>query len=405
MTFSDPNQTLKAFQQLDQWLFALADYWHFKPFCQDDYPWSKDSLLVQGLERMTDEPLQQSTQNWHQQLQLAQHWIEGLCPVPAVLAVEQLPAQVSLLDSRLNSGVPGRKWQQIKSFIGCLPMAQNSKVLDWCCGKGYLARSFASVYQAQQIQVSGLEWQPQLCEQGQHYAQQHQLPLQLHCADALSPQAAELLTAEQHCVALHACGDLHIQLLRQAVAQQCSRISLSPCCYHLTAAACYQPLSLAGQQAQVQLSKFALSLPLQALVTAGARKRRLRDQELLWRIAFDELLRWMEPSAAYQPLGRIAESALNQPFIAFCRQMAACQQLSLPAVIPDAKILQQAQQRVQKIRRMEWVQTLFKHAIEIWLLLDKVLFLQQSGYQVRWGMFCERPVTPRNLMLDALFLK
>ena len=37
----------------------------------------------------------------------------------------------------------------------------------------------------------------------------------------------------------------------------------------------------------------------------------------------------------------------------------------------------------------------------MWLVLDRALFLQEHGYDVRMGVFCDYPLTPRNLLLLA----
>ena len=39
---------------------------------------------------------------------------------------------------------------------------------------------------------------------------------------------------------------------------------------------------------------------------------------------------------------------------------------------------------------------------DIGLVLDYALFLEEQGYTVRLGTFCERALTPRNLLLDAV---
>ncbi|EJG2245017.1 SAM-dependent methyltransferase, partial [Vibrio parahaemolyticus] len=39
--------------------------------------------------------------------------------------------------------------------------------------------------------------------------------------------------------------------------------------------------------------------------------------------------------------------------------------------------------------------------LEIWLALDKVLYLEERGYRVRLAEFCPKSVTPRNILICA----
>ncbi len=53
------------------------------------------------------------------------------------------------------------------------------------------------------------------------------------------------------------------------------------------------------------------------------------------------------------------------------------------------------------MRNLELVRGLFRRPLELWLLLDRALFLEEQGYQVRLGTFCAHELTPRNLLLLA----
>ena len=39
--------------------------------------------------------------------------------------------------------------------------------------------------------------------------------------------------------------------------------------------------------------------------------------------------------------------------------------------------------------------------LELWLLLDRALYLQEQGYHVKLGTFCDYQLSPRNLLLLA----
>jgi hypothetical protein len=52
-----------------------------------------------------------------------------------------------------------------------------------------------------------------------------------------------------------------------------------------------------------------------------------------------------------------------------------------------------------QVRNLELLRGLFRRPLELWLVLDRALFLQEQGYGVRLGTFCETPLTPRNLLI------
>ena len=67
---------------------------------------------------------------------------------------------------------------------------------------------------------------------------------------------------------------------------------------------------------------------------------------------------------------------------AFAGWAAAQHQLSLPPKVDWPHYLQRAAQRLALVQRIELVRHLFRRPLELWLALDKALYLQQHGYRV-----------------------
>ena len=108
--------------------------------------------------------------------------------------------------------------------------------------------------------VTSFEYQRTLCDVGQREADNLKLPMTFVQGDALSSEAKSILTRNQHAVALHACGDLHVSLIEKAVAAGLPALTLSPCCYHLTQDDKYQALSSYGQSSELKLSRSELRI-------------------------------------------------------------------------------------------------------------------------------------------------
>lgn len=158
----------------------------------------------------------------------------------------------------------------------------------------------------------------------------------------------------------------------------------------------YQPLSDAAKGSALQLSLDDLSLPQTETVTAGERVRRQRDTSMARRLAFDQLQRQITGRDEYLPTPSLPSAWLEKTFAQYCIDLAALKHLST-AGSPDWQALEAAgYQRLAQVRNLELVRSLFRRPLELWLALDRALFLVQKGYEVRLGTFCDTP-SPREI--------
>ncbi len=386
------------FKQLDQLIRDGRRYWQFRPFSLLELPWRRQNpALCHWLEQLDDDTvtsLEQSPAELSTQLTPFIHCSKQLwqlCQLPCENPQQQpLPAWLSY-------HIPGRKWQQVQAFEQALDDDQ-LPFLEWCAGKGHLGRLLA--FRRGQP-VRSLELNTSLCDQGEQLAAKHQLKMRFLNLDAMGPDAVDELAGKQHAVALHACGDLHLQLIRKGSERQLPAISLSPCCYHLIADELYQPLSDVARASGLQLDHHDLRLPLQETVTGGQRIDRLRHREVSWRLGFDLLQRQLRNSDQYLNTPSIRKSLLSGQFEEYCRWVAERKQLTLPPGIDYSAFEQQGYRRYRLVQRMELVRHLFRRPLELWLVLDRALYLQQQGYRVELSEFCQRRLTPRNLLIRA----
>ncbi|OPX55688.1 Methyltransferase domain-containing protein [Oceanospirillum multiglobuliferum] len=393
---------LDRFQQIDDLLWQYQHYWQLQPFHHRHIGWKiQHPELTEALLALGDDALQA----FYQQpiTQLAE-WLSPWLPdAPNLVSLTELTVQPLLAqtenseEKRLSQGIPGRKWQQIQQFAQQVP--KTDTLLEWCAGKGHLGRLLAFQGKGK---VQSLEWQAQLCEQGQQQADHWQLPQRLIHGDAFSDDAAHLLQHNQCAVALHACGDLHNTLIQHSVHSNIESLLISPCCYHLTQDEPYQALSKAAQHSALQLSKQDLKLPLQETVTGGNRISKLRDTELHWRMAFDELQRILLQSNQYMPLPTLPKKLLTGDFSEFTTW--ALHNRKINQVVDKAKLEQALQAgaiRVKQVRRMELVQHIFRRPLELWLVLDRALVLEEAGFHVELSTFCDKQLSPRNILIKA----
>ncbi|MDX1605467.1 MAG: methyltransferase [Candidatus Competibacterales bacterium] len=391
----DPDALTARFERLDALLHHWRDYWQLRPFHWLDHPWrDRHPALVAWLESLDEAALDRLDADPPALAQALQPFVPeagtliALCEIPAAAPPPTLP-------QRLGRHVPGRKWAQVRAFAAALGDC-DLPVLEWCAGKGHLGRLLAGYYGRP---VLSLERDPLLCEAGQALAgddgRQH-----FAAVDVLGDGVP--LAAAQQVVALHACGELHQHLLRVAAATGIRSLAVAPCCYHRIPHDVYRPLSLqAVRHSPLRLARADLQLPLQEQVTGGVRIRRLREREVVWRLGFDLLQRELTGKDRYRPVPNVRGALLNRDFAAFCRWAAAVKGLDMPADCDFAHYEARGRDRRRLVRRIGLVRHLFRRPLELWLLLDRALFLQERGYRVGLQRFCDRRLTPRDLLLQA----
>ncbi|OIN01899.1 hypothetical protein BFR57_07535 [Idiomarina sp. MD25a] len=369
----DLKELLKQYSQ------ALSDsraFWDIVAFEHSEWPWEDESTLARVLDGMRS-------------------LVDPVWPYEPSEASEFPPP------FWLTQGIKGRKLAQVQAFIAQVPN-QLAIATEWCAGKGHLGRLLSFT---QQRPVVSIEWQSALCAEGAELARHHQLPQTFIQQDVLATtddgKIQQTLRNSQTAMALHACGDLHIRLLEHATEAQVRDIFVAPCCYHLTRQAYYEPLSKIAQACDFRLSKNALRLAAQGLVTAGRRERGLRQTELVWRLSYESWRQDQLSDPCYRPLNSVSKAIFAGPFEDFCRWAAAQHGMSLDLSFDAEYWLAIGKQRFLVTEAIEQVRLKFQPYIERWLLLDRAVFLQEQGYEVSLKAFCERELTPRNTLISA----
>ncbi|KJZ36262.1 methyltransferase [Pseudomonas fluorescens] len=390
---------LARFTALDAFLIEHQALWKPRPFTHLQLPWeaSYPELSLWLRNRSLDDA--ESSHNHPCSLSAPEPFASLAALSLELSQVAELPAHaLQAAGHRLNVDVPGRKWQQIGAFASRLSFAAPPRHwLDWCSGKGHLGRRLLQTGQ----QLTCLEYDPALVASGQALSQRHHLHA-LHVEqDVLASDAASLLHNGHTPVALHACGDLHVRLIQLASAAGCKQLAIAPCCYNRISLAAYQPLSSVALRSDLQLSLDDLALPMSETVTAGARVRRQRDTSMARRLGFDLLQRQLRGVDEYLPTPSLPSAWLDKPFAEYCHHLAALKELSTVGAQDWSALEAAGWQRLAHVRNLELLRGLFRRPLELWLVLDRALFLREQGYTVRLGTFCETPLTPRNFLLLA----
>jgi len=396
----DTSYHAERFARLTELLAEWQPLWQPMPFQHRRLPWrSTYPGLADTLLSLDDDACTRLQADPFCASPLAEHL--PVAELAALVELPELPAEGPGLPAPWAEHMGGRKWQQVAAFVPRMAALPNVRLVEWCAGKGHLSRTLARHLERD---VTGLEWQTALCRDGQALAERQGARVQLAQQDVLAPDAARWLTADTQVAALHACGDLHERLIELA-AERGSAVSLAPCCYHRTANAHYRPLSQQGRELVAEhglsLSREDLAMAVQETVTAPRHVRRHRERANAWRLGFDALQRQVRGRDAYLPVPSLAYGRMPDSFAGFCRWAAERKGLTLPTDVDWHAFEQQGQQRLAEVTRLELVRHLFRRPLEVWLVLDRQRRLEEAGFRVELGTFCDRELTPRNLLLRA----
>lgn len=389
----------QRFVALDAFLLAHQALWRPKPFTHLHLPWENQHRPLADWLRTRSLEQAEAEHNHPEQLTAPAPFQELAQQASTLSAVGALPKITrEAPPARLSVDVPGRKWQQIDAFASSLQFRHPTRHwLDWCAGKGHLGRLLTQDGQS----LRCLEYNAELIEAGQRLSQRHSITAEHRLQDVLCASTANHVQAMHSPVALHACGDLHVRLLQLASHKGCLQLAVAPCCYNRIQGDSYQPLSAAAQASTLRLSKDDLGLPLSETVTAGTRVRRLRDQSMARRLGFDLLQRELRGIDEYLPTPSLPPAWLDKSYADYCRDLAALKDLPSPSARDWLALEARGWQRLAEVRNLELLRSLFRRPLELWLVLDRALYLQEQGFQVTLGTFCAAQLSPRNLLLLA----
>jgi hypothetical protein len=150
----------------------------------------------------------------------------------------------------------------------------------------------------------------------------------------------------------------------------------------------------------MQLSRDDLRLAVTETVTASPRLTRQRDKEMAWKLGFDAYQRGVTGNA-YKPFKSVPAPWFRTGFAEFLGLMAERAGLPLPGSVSVHLFEESGWRRQAEVIRLSIVRHAFRRAIEVWLALDLAIYLENNGYTVALGSFCERRITPRNLLISA----
>ena len=382
-------------KQLDSFLVESRALWQPQPFTTIRPAWcEKYPQLTRSLLALDENSLNVYGSDNRALIAFLSAYLPELSAIPALI---ELPCkkqrQHDLIEPQLHAGIPGRKWSQIKSLYASIANPERA-ITEWCGGKGYLGRLLSSRWQQP---VTTLEYNRDLVDSGIKLADKHHVDQKFKVVDVLNDPISEYLTGH-HPIALHACGDLHRELVKQIIKTKTPSFTIVPCCYHLGRDREYKPFS---RGLKLQLSRGALRLAVNETVTANNSEIAKRSREMAYQQGFQQLREAISGNADYIPFNPVPKTWLKENFENYCKKLCDRESVPLPAEVDWHKWQTRGELRRYEVKRLQLLRQAFKRVLELWLIMDIAVHLEDHGYSVNVSIFCERRLTPRNILIEG----
>ncbi len=395
----------KQFDELSGWLHRTSAMWRERPFVSLPVSWETEvPALAASLRALPEDVVTRYASSpetlpgmpepfgtWVEQADELTRWPTLACPAEQPNAPRP-------------RGVPERKWEQITHLVPCV---QNqaprhlTEWVDWCSGKGHLGNLIA---RRSGKPVRCVDHDGRLCRSGEVLSEDGERDIRFRKFDVLQSDSSPYLHADAGLVALHACGELHANLIRQAVGSENRFLAVVPCCYHRFGPENHEPLSDYALNHPQRLGLTREHLRLVGFEEPVSRDRRktLRRREHAWRLGANLLLESVSGQAGLHHMGALPRAWIDDDFEKLCRRLAERADIALPASFDASRWETLGYERSRIVHALGLVRGLFRRPLESWLVLDRCLCLDEAGYAVSVGTFCEPGITPRNLLITAL---
>ena len=329
--------------------------------------------------------------------------IEQLCSFPHV------PDQRGLKDSPATFlyMIP-KKQHEIKKlapFIHSFCQSQDCQnVLDIGGGIGLLAQTLSHHFD---LKVMSLDMDPVLQETGKKRYQKsrvtyHNIKVK---ADELSFQ--KLLGPNMVAVGLHTCGPLANDQIKSSATGRLKGIINFGCCYN----------KLSHFDSDQNISNFAQELPYKVhqniysltLAARAHRKMSEKDYDLklkvkFYRYAMHFLLHDEYKLTKIVTLGNTNPKLYDESFGTYALEQL--RRINIESKHQKEELdayfgLPARQELIWKMIAATFIRNALGRVLEVYILLDRVLYLREQGYQADLLEFFEEPISPRNLGIVA----
>jgi len=278
------------------------------------------------------------------------------------------------------------------------------KIIDIGGGIGHLAQSLANHYH---LKTTSLDMDPVMQQTGKERQPNNQVEYIQVKVDADNEQFKSVLSNNSMTLGLHTCGPLANHQIKASCAQNIKGLISFGCCYEKLQ---HDPQSQnISQTAKNLKSPITFNYFALTLATRAHRKMHEKDYELklkvkYFRYAIHVLLHDEYEIKELVSLGNSSPKLYDESFGNYVIEQF--RRINLP--LRHTKDELDAYYATPVLQDLIWnmltaglIRNAFGRLMEIYILIDRALYLEEHGYSVQLLEFFDEPVSPRNLGIVA----
>ncbi len=314
--------------------------------------------------------------------------------------VKQVAITPNKLSANVKRGMTPKKVHEIEFISHLFDQKINTpNIIDIGSGKGLLSAALTHQHPRQSICI---DMDQQLQIQGKKRLQKW-LPDTLSKIQFIHQKIDKnkgipAPSGETTLIGLHACGNLSSQIIQQAVNQKMTHIINFGCCYHHIRDD--YNLSIHGKQQNLWFSHEALHLAAHAHRLIDANTIQKRTAVKRYRYAL-HLFLTEHYHLPFQKVGDGKTADYQRSFATYAKKFAPQLQGVSDGTLDRYFNQKSTQTTIQDVLSADSIRNVLGRLIELYIVLDRCLYLEEKGYEVTLHSCFDRRISPRNLGIIA----
>jgi hypothetical protein len=201
-------------------------------------------------------------------------------------------------------------------------------------------------------------------------------------------------------IGLHACGNLSVDILRKGISSRTKMILNYGCCFHKLDPA-HLNLSQLGKEKTIRLSNHALTMASKSYKRLNVEDIDVRTKVKRFRYSL-HLYREEFLNSKFQTLGNASKQDYDGSFSDYA--LKYCPDLSISTNKEELEYFYSSiktKTSVGEILNLGIIRSHFARLIEVYIIIDRALYLKENGFNVELLETFNRDLSPRNISLFA----
>jgi len=206
------------------------------------------------------------------------------------------------------------------------------------------------------------------------------------------------------CIGLHTCGPLANSILKACVENHQEHILNFGCCYLKLTPGSEIGISAVSKKYPLPLSKYALTLATRAHTGLSWDDYLMKRKVKSYRYGIHLFLYYQLNLKTFINVGDGKKLDYEKPFSTYV--LKKLKHLNIKSNLTEKEIdrwfkSSTVQLKISEMFCMNIIRWQFGRLIELWILLDRALYLEESNFKVKVGEYFDEKISPRNIGIYA----